>query len=179
MRKVKIKNNEKNKFFLFMKKFKYVIYIIDALLIIFGIWCYIQPGNVVTTAYTMNNLEKHTIKYSDNIYIQNVINECKNVSDEVICVWEFVPYVYDTNRSLNFWHDIIHLQDIITPEQYFESGGKGICRDNAVMLKTILNGLNINSTFTLEPKHVYITAYYHNKTYILNTYLMIKNETKQ
>lgn len=178
MKKQNIKNKKFwNKFNLFCKRTKWIVIYIDIILIIFFIWFSIQPINFLTKFYIINDYNGYVDKYSSNDYILNISNKCKNVTDIVECVWNSVPYEYNYERgSINVKTFFDFFQKaILTPEEYFSSGGYGVCRDNAVMIKSILDNLGINSSFALEPRHVYVTAYYNNKTYIINTYLQVSS----
>jgi hypothetical protein len=177
MEKQNIKNKKFwDKFNLFCKRTKWIVISIDILLIILSIWFSIQPINFLTKFYVTNSYEGYVNKYSNDVYILNITNGCKNATDVVECVWESVPYEYNHERMKKSIATYFYFGPVIlSPEEYFRSGGYGVCRDNAVMIRSILNNLNINNTFTLEPRHIYVTAYYNNKTYVINTYLQVTN----
>jgi hypothetical protein len=137
-----------------------------------------DPTNIFSSWYVKGNFQKFVTQYQDDPYILNITDICKNVEDEVYCVWKNIPYDYNYNRSAYNPQNLIIDPLILEPKEYFASGGKGVCRDNAVITKAVLDNLNISNVFILKPHHVYIEAYYHDKTYIINTRLEIREDNK-
>ena len=117
-----------------------------------------QPANFVT----MKIFETYASQYENAPEIQAVAAKCKGDYDEVRCVFNNIPYDWTDHSGL-----------MISVSDYFKSGGKGVCRDNAVIEKAALNLLNIPSQFVLKPEHIYVIANYRNYSYEINGYLTI------
>ena len=108
-------------------------------------------------------MENKAQTYEDSVYIKTIANFCEEQEDPLECVWLNVPYDW-TDTGVLF----------ISPEKYFETNGQGVCRDNALIIKAILNIMKVKSNFILLPDHIYVSAVYNKKTYIFNTDLTIK-----
>jgi hypothetical protein len=148
-----------------------LLIITNIILIIFLALSFYYPSLPTVEWYMFGEFDKYVTEFQNDSYILNVSNYCRGVPDEATCVWENTPYDYNTNRSEWSWENIFGSPVIMSPKDYFTSGGNGICRDNAVITKAILDNLNIPNKFVLAPRHIYVIAYYNNHEYIFNNAL--------
>lgn len=169
-------------------KFDYIIglhkilIVIEIMLLFFIVYLHYEPDSAIVKSYLTFRYQLEVNEIDNNAYILNISNLCANAKDKVNCVFKAVPYTYNYDRSERTIKNIfstIFNPLTLTPEEYFKSNGFGVCRDNAVMIKAILDNLNITSVFAFRPNHIYVVAYYNNKTYIINGILqIIDNKTE-
>lgn len=158
------------------KTLNYIILIFDIILIMFFIYSLYVPDNPAISILFIYQFEQYSDKYYDDTYITKIVEGCKNSEDVAKCVWDEVPYNYNHKRSNETVIDSLISGLVLTPKEYFTTNDSGICRDNAVMIKTILDRLEIQSEYVIAPKHVYVVAYYKNDTYEFNTWLATTTE---
>jgi len=112
------------------------------------------------------NIAYNNLLINDDPIIKEKAELCRNSTEKAKCVFDIVPYTYDWNRV--GWKFEYPLIMTVTPDKYFSSNGSGICRDNAVMTKAVLDNLGIKSEFVCRTQHIYVIAYENNNTYELN-----------
>jgi len=121
---------------------------------------------VTLTAYNENGgfiwelYDFYAEAYQSNPLILNVSNYCGQFTNQVECVYYSVPYTY---------HDSPHF--FVSPEEHWNVGS--VCRDRAVMFRSVFNNLNISCSYIFSPTHVYLVCSENGKTYKLNHFLGI------
>ena len=98
--------------------------------------------------------------YQDDPLILKVSNFCGQYDNKVECVYSTVPYKY---------HDSPHF--FVSPAVFWTEGR--VCRSRAVVLKSVMNNLDISCSYIFSPTHVYLTCSENGKVYKLNHHLEV------
>lgn len=125
----------------------------------------IQWGQTPSFMGFMQKIQYNSVadKWGSDRFVQSTAYVCNLSSNEftkVICVNDIIKWNYEyVNHGLAY-----ELRS--SPEEVILTGG--VCRDWAVLYKSIFDVLGIKNELVLEPKHIYNLVYIDNEVWYVD-----------
>ena len=116
-------------------------------------------GQIIDEIFIRSSFNSVANIWNDSDVVQSLAYLCSlnnDSIDEVNCVYEFI--IDNVNWGL---HDK-HNNKLNKPKEIFSE--VSCCRDVAVLMKSVLDNMNIENEYIFEPRHVYNVIYLENMT---------------
>lgn len=115
--------------------------------------------------------DKRVLEITEECNLLAQDSSSKYFNNKIECANNLIDFRYDNERDIKF---------ILNPLDMSKDSGKGVCRDYAIFMKSVLDNMYISSEFVYEPKdnpnHIYVTAYYKGEIYRLENGMLMKYE---
>jgi hypothetical protein len=115
--------------------------------------------------------EKATSDFESDLEVRKIVDKCKNEDLKVECVYNSIPFKYDTIRAYTESGNLV-----LTPTYMASNDYYGVCRDISIFRMSILRSLGINAHFVIALGHIYVLAKEGNTIYELNNERITKTD---